>query len=445
VIYLNINPLENLNPIKIYYKVSNKRKLKLSLGTVIFPPLNIRSLVVGFCFHHYNKNIDKKFIKQLIRHNIGVIYVCDILPENYVISDKIVYVETGFEWFIHTIFKNPLIFNGVFHNNTKDAEKYANLFSKYTGFKIPIINKDSNLKLLKEFIKSNSKPDILIETYDGLGDILMSLPSAYTLYKKGYKVAYLVDQSKVDIFKNLDFIDKIYTNRNEIPIYKYNYITLSYRLSAYNLTFNQQHRIYSTAYLCNLQPNELLIDKPIIILDEKEKQYAIDTLKNCNNSVGICWSAVGTNRSYFRQHVQRLIVELNKLKFTPVLIGNNKEPYSSFIGSYLDLRGKTNLRQLFAIVWKLDYLITVDTGVLHVAGAFDTKTIALFGPIPAEWRCSTYKNCYPIQAPVPCSPCWDTQRVEPKNRHCVKYQLEGFCLYKIFPEMIIKKLLEICK
>lgn len=440
MIYLSTNNLDNLKPVKIHYKSFSGDNLVENFGSVIFPPDNVKCLVIGFCFHHSNKSQDYYFIESLIKHNIGIIYVCDRLPENPIINNNIVYVETGFYWFTHTLIVNPLVFSGVFHNNTKDGLKYANLFSQFTGFKIPIINDTSNLELLKKSLDLNKEYyHILIETYDGLGDVLMSLPAAYTLNKLGHKVAYLVDKSKVPVFKNLDFIHKVYIHRSEVPIHLYRHISLTHRLSAYNLQFNQQHRIYSSAFLCGLSKDALRIEKPIIVLDEEEKLYAKELLKDYKNTVGICWYAFGSNRSYFADYTQQLIDLLNKNGFTPIILGTKKENFKDCV----DLTNKTDLRQLFSIVWALDAIITVDTGVLHIAGAFDKLTIALFGPIPAEWRCSTYKNCYPLQSKLRCCPCWDMQRVPVEERKCNVY--ESYCLRKITPRIILKTLKKVYK
>jgi hypothetical protein len=49
------------------------------------------------------------------------------------------------------------------------------------------------------------------------------------------------------------------------------------------------------------------------------------------------------------------------------------------------------------------------TGVLSVtnaAGAFDTPKIPLLTHSNAHNFCEQWTNCYPIQAPAPCSPCY---------------------------------------
>ena len=82
----------------------------------------------------------------------------------------------------------------------------------------------------------------------------------------------------------------------------------------------------------------------------------------------------------------------------------------------------------------------MDTSVLHIAGAFDKKTIALFGPIRPEWRCSTYKNCIPVRPNVPCVNCDDRQSISPDK--CLCNRIKDACMKSIRPESIMKLVLK---
>ena len=445
MIYLTSNLNDSFRPVTIYYKSKESDTFHESTGCTVFPP-ECNILTVGFGFHHYEHKMDTHFINKLIKLTIGIIYICDELPWNAVRHENIVYIKTGFNWFTHMLIRNPQVFKAVFHNNTSYAKKYAEAFSQFQGYKLPILKNAEEIKKIKVISKQiiGSKK-ILIETFDGLGDILMSLPTAYTFHKQGWEVDYYVALNKKEIFENLDFVNKVYTRKEKIPIYAYNkHFILTHKLSTYGLAFNQQHRIYSSAYLCGLANKELEIKKPIITLSDKEKEYANTILKGHKNTVGICWFAYGTNRSYFRDSVQQLIDMMNikrlgAPKFTPVLLGTEKFPFQGAI----DLTGQTTLRQLFALINKLDYIITVDTGVLHIAGAFDKPTLALMGPIPAEWRCSTYKKCTSLTPKIPCYPCWDKQSVEPKKRKC--NIIESFCLRTMNSKILYKELVRLAR
>jgi ADP-heptose:LPS heptosyltransferase len=54
----------------------------------------------------------------------------------------------------------------------------------------------------------------------------------------------------------------------------------------------------------------------------------------------------------------------------------------------------------------VDLVIGPETGVTNAAGAFDTPKIPLLTHSNAHNFCEQWTNCYPIQAPAPCSPCY---------------------------------------
>ena len=58
------------------------------------------------------------------------------------------------------------------------------------------------------------------------------------------------------------------------------------------------------------------------------------------------------------------------------------------------------IRQYAALVTQLTCLVTPDTGAMHVAGALDVPTVALFGPTDPESRMKYYPRCTAITADV---------------------------------------------
>ncbi len=75
----------------------------------------------------------------------------------------------------------------------------------------------------------------------------------------------------------------------------------------------------------------------------------------------------------------------------------------------IDLCGKTDLKELTALIAGAKAVVSNDTGPLHIAAALDIPAIAIFGPTdplktgPYGWQ--TNKNLKVLKADVPCSPC----------------------------------------
>ncbi len=75
----------------------------------------------------------------------------------------------------------------------------------------------------------------------------------------------------------------------------------------------------------------------------------------------------------------------------------------------VSLVGKTSLRQLAALYEKTAFVISTDTGPMHLAAAVGTPVIALFGPT-APWRTGPFGSGHQIiRTGVECSPCFKRQ------------------------------------
>ena len=88
-----------------------------------------------------------------------------------------------------------------------------------------------------------------------------------------------------------------------------------------------------------------------------------------------------------------------------VWAGNNYLPCKeSFpVGTFVNLTGNTSLTSLPALLAKADWVISNDSGPMHLAAAMNLKTIGLFGPTDPRqygpYPLKSPKN-YAIQAPV---------------------------------------------
>lgn len=82
-------------------------------------------------------------------------------------------------------------------------------------------------------------------------------------------------------------------------------------------------------------------------------------------------------------HWNRLCELLSERGIKTVQIGNENTPFVS--AATLDLRHKTNLRQLFAIIHTCQYFVGMESGPMHIAQALGLPGVAIFHPIhPVE-------------------------------------------------------------
>ena len=141
----------------------------------------------------------------------------------------------------------------------------------------------------------------------------------------------------------------------------------------------------------------------------KEKEYAV-----------MVPSARWETKKWPAENFGRLI---SKLQIQCVLAGSSadkdvaQEVTDSSSGSIINLCGKTNLKELVALIAGAKVVVSNDSGPMHIAAALGVPVIALFGPTdpvktgPYGWQGK--KNLKVIRTPISCSPCFKKKCKEP--------------------------------
>jgi len=97
----------------------------------------------------------------------------------------------------------------------------------------------------------------------------------------------------------------------------------------------------------------------------------------------------------------------------------------------LSLAGKTSLKELGAIIRGAQFLVSSDTGPMHLAAALNVPVFAIFGPT-APLRTGPYGKIHSIiRLELPCSPCFT-------RKPCPDWR----CIREITPEMVLKVICE---
>jgi ADP-heptose:LPS heptosyltransferase len=98
----------------------------------------------------------------------------------------------------------------------------------------------------------------------------------------------------------------------------------------------------------------------------------------------------------------------------------------------------TRLRDLMPMIKLMDAMITVDSGLLHMAGAVGTPVIGIFGPTDHKMRMGTYLGtATDSRKLMPCAPCW-------YGYHCLRDvdpSKHFECLKKIKSDIIVEETL----
>ena len=95
------------------------------------------------------------------------------------------------------------------------------------------------------------------------------------------------------------------------------------------------------------------------------------------------------------------------------------------------LAGRTSMRELAAVIEKLDALVSVDSGPAHLAAAMGTPLVVLWGPAILE-----QVRPLSVRSPVtllrhapPCAPCYETPLMNTCRRN--------ICMESIGPREVL--------
>ena len=147
--------------------------------------------------------------------------------------------------------------------------------------------------------------------------------------------------------------------------------------------------------------------------------------------LGIALSSEELYRDWPKEYYGVLI---NLLKDSYNIITIHKDR-NLFFDGIIDACGLP-FRKAMSILGECDGLVTIDTGVLHVAAALKIPTIALFGPIDYKARCKGYQNTTVIVSDLDCIPCWRNGNTKCKQTGLVKAHSK--CMESISPNNIAK-------
>lgn len=183
-----------------------------------------------------------------------------------------------------------------------------------------------------------------------------------------------------------------------------------------------------------IQTDEITYDMPVSSADHRAaelllEQHGIRPSEPVAaiNPVAKWETKLWSNRS-FSELADRMIEQFNaRIIFTGSSSDRKviTEIISNMKHSAHDFSGQTPLKTLAALYTKIDFLVSTDTGPMHICAAMGTPVVALFGPT-APWRTGPFGPIHKvIRADLKCSPCF--------KRACDTRE----CMNQISVEMVI--------
>jgi ADP-heptose:LPS heptosyltransferase len=251
---------------------------------------------------------------------------------------------------------------------------------------------------------------ISVKRVHGLGNLIFLLPVLDYYCSKGYTI---------ELFTNIEWRDFITAVRPNYVLLKKN---LENTIDLDDATKNISPQTHKTNEFCellgvnsNLLANKFFLSVPNEVIKENFKKMG-------------CYIVVAPTAGHkARQWPEKYIKDICKEQHHKKIILVGKEKYGAF-PCYLDLRDKLSVLELSSIIYNAELIISMDSGVLHLANALQKPTIAIFSGINPIYRVLEYHKCLVLQADLDCCPC-------NKNEICDgNYN----CLQKIKPFHIVE-------
>ena len=298
------------------------------------------------------------------------------------------------------------------------------------------------------FGKKSDGPGDIVATraMGGIGDLLMMTPGLRALAKRtGKPVKFVTPRKFFGVFANNPNVDLIDMDGPPVKVFEARrWFNLSVcPATAYEAPirpFAKKGRVELFARGLSVKGAEFARtgQKIDIVLTDEERAFAREFATR--KGIGQGRPVVGVqpfSREDYRNypHMNEVISRLADA--CDVVIFHHRSDGLPEGNSICTTAG-LSLRQSFALGEMLDVLVTVDSSFLHVAGAFDIPTVALFGPIDGRIRTQHLKRVEVVDANAqfPCAPCW---RNEDEKCHVTLNTGASPCLAAITPARVVER------
>ena len=291
----------------------------------------------------------------------------------------------------------------------------------------------------KEFdLKDLSK--ILIIRPGGLGDGVLLLPSILLLKKRYphiqihilaekrnasvFELVHFINKKDIFLYHKISHLYKVFSQRYDVVVdtEQWHYLSAilaSFIKARYKIGFasNERMKLFHFKVPYSQKEYEVLsflkLFKPI--LKDTDFDFTSSFLEMRKKAqkdqyVVLFPGATVKERMWPKENFKEIADWLDKKGIKVVVVGGKSEVK---LGEYIvqdtlkgiNLANKTSLKETAEILANSRLLLTVDSGIMHLAFAVGTPVVALFGPGIEEKWAPKGKNSIIINKHLPCSPC----------------------------------------
>lgn len=268
------------------------------------------------------------------------------------------------------------------------------------------------LASLCEVLTNRPKASICLARVSSIGDILLLLPVFYRI-KEIFPLCHLFFASVrpyLSLVKYIDIVTPVEYKRIASMWFDFGY---DFNLSverAEGLGWGKEyHRSEIYAKLLGLALERYRFHLPYSSVEKdavaqalKAKGYTGERL------IGFQVKGAAPQRSLAIEKAKGIVSRLTSKGINVALFDASKDAGWEGDG-IINLCGELSILELVAAVDRCDLVVSMDSGITHIAGALGKKNVALFACIPAKNRVK-YPNCkvLDLASAYGCKPCWES-------------------------------------
>ncbi len=275
---------------------------------------------------------------------------------------------------------------------------------------------------------------VLIIRLGQLGDVVLTTGVVQELYERGFEIHFLTRRPFDEIFQDDYRISKVHidgeTSISRLRREKFDYILdlhakvktilLSKLINPFRAFTYRKYALRRRLSLITKRPH---INIPVYqMYNDVLKKIGIETRRKPSLIVEgespidgdyIVISPSARYESRVWRHYDKLDTLLDALPYKRVYLGLSRDLH--FLkgkipetgGKVINLMDRTTLKETMLIIKHARLFIGNDSGLAHIASAFDIPTVAFFGPTIPEWGFAPFSSRSKVLEVkyLPCRPC----------------------------------------
>jgi ADP-heptose:LPS heptosyltransferase len=257
----------------------------------------------------------------------------------------------------------------------------------------------------------NGKSILVVRT-GGFGDLVLMTPVLRELKRRWptLKINLSCFPDYAPVLENLPFVDALV--QYPVPMMEANqydaWVIMENAIEK-NEEAKKTHMTDLFAERFGIDAKEKYDKHPEYRVTEREAIWAQEAYPRKKGIQRLCvqFAAQVENRTYPGQRMQSVVEHFHRKGWEVFVMGKPGELKMEENDTLRNLTAHgTTMRQSCAVLATADCVLGPDSALVHLAGALDVPTVALYGPFPAELRVAYSPSIQVLEGSGHCAPCF---------------------------------------